>query len=89
MDQLSQGRSLQSLLNLIAIIVKLSMPNWTNGCMSDDNLTQLKPPLFKIRRFLKEVEAEFEQKKSLFLSKISSALDVSHPKGKRKILEEV
>lgn len=48
MDQLSQGRSLQSLLNLIAIIVKLSMPNWTNGCMSDDNLTQLKPPLFKI-----------------------------------------
>lgn len=35
------------------------------------------------------MEAEFEQKKSLFLSKISSALDVLHPKGKRKILEEV
>ncbi|KAF7130744.1 hypothetical protein RHSIM_Rhsim10G0153200 [Rhododendron simsii] len=59
----------------------------------DDDLTQLKHPLFKIRReekwFLKEVEAEFEQKKSLFLSKISSALDVLHAKGKKQILEVV
>ncbi|KAG5527297.1 hypothetical protein RHGRI_028256 [Rhododendron griersonianum] len=59
----------------------------------DDDLTQLKHPLFKIRReekwFLKEVEAEFEQKKSLFLSKISPALGVLHAKGKKQILEVV
>ncbi|KAI8526570.1 hypothetical protein RHMOL_Rhmol12G0006800 [Rhododendron molle] len=39
--------------------------------------------------FLKEVEAEFEQKKSLFLSKISPALGVLHAKGKKQILEVV
>ncbi|KAI8533344.1 hypothetical protein RHMOL_Rhmol10G0001500 [Rhododendron molle] len=85
----------------------------------DDDLTQLKHPLFKImllvfgvvmmswlnflllvavhlycqRReekwFLKEVEAEFEQKKSLFLSKISPALGVLHAKGEKQILEVV
>lgn len=35
------------------------------------------------------MEAEFEQKKSLFLSKISSALGVLHAKGKKQILEVV
>lgn len=35
------------------------------------------------------MEAEFEQKKSLFLSKISPALGVLHAKGKKQILEVV